>query len=139
MKEAEQLRKAGLRATPTRGRILRALIRAEQPLSAEQLLRHLQTSARKEFDLVTIYRNLAAFTEAGLAGAVDLGTGKTLYEYMGRHRHHHHHVVCRVCETIEHVDVCGIGSQLKKLARMGYTQLSHRLEFFGTCRRCAAG
>lgn len=131
------LKGAGLRATRPRLLILKELRGADQPLSAEQIFRKLHRARRGDFDLVTVYRNLTAFCESGLAAAVDVGIGRTLYEFTGDHKHHHHHVVCRQCHTIEHISVCGIDTQVRQLMRMGYRELTHRLEFFGVCRDCA--
>jgi Fe2+ or Zn2+ uptake regulation protein len=91
---------------------------------------------KKQYDIVTIYRNMSAFVSAGLVGDVDLGTGKVLYEFKGEDGGHHHHVICESCLKIEPLDVCGLEPHIKMLQKMGYKRLSHRLQFSGLCKAC---
>lgn len=136
------LRDKKLRSTPIRRRILEALALSEQPQSAEELYTQLQKKAPRSerLDLVTLYRNLSAFTETGLAISIDLGMGKIFYEFAGDgadHNHHHHHIVCFKCRKIEHLHVCGLEAHFKMLETMGYSKLEHKLEFSGLCKACS--
>lgn len=134
---SELLKDRGLRSTAARIELLLLLKKSSQPLSAESICEGLQAKKVKA-DNVTVYRNLKSFESAGIVLAVDLGTGRCLYEYCpNRLHHHHHHVRCERCERIEHIDVCGLEAHLKMLEAMGYQGLKHRLEFTGICRNCA--
>ena len=136
-KVTDLLRANGLRATPIRKAILERLARSEQPLSIEDLFYLMSRSGRKQgLDLATLYRNVKSFEEAGLITAIDLGIGRSFYEFKGNHTNHHHHVICNGCQKIEHLEVCGIEPHLKMLEKMGYKHLSHKLEFSGLCKAC---
>jgi Fe2+ or Zn2+ uptake regulation protein len=92
-------------------------------------------------DLVTVYRTLTTLTELGVLNRVDLDDGVVRYELTDPKGQHHHHFVCRSCQKIESLDACAstgpIQSQERRLAKKGYTFLSHRLEFFGLCPKCS--
>lgn len=132
------LRGKNLRVTPIRLAILERLARSEQPLSIEELFSIASQSGRKRgFDLATLYRNVKAFEEAGLVSSIDLGTGRSFYEFKSEESHHHHHVICEGCQKIEHLEVCGLELHLKMLEKMGYKRLRHKLEFSGVCKACS--
>jgi Fur family ferric uptake transcriptional regulator len=63
-----------------------------------------------------------------------LGDGITRYELKGEH--HHHHVVCKRCKLVKPIDKCGITVIESWVKKMGYTDVAHRLEFFGICPHC---
>jgi Fe2+ or Zn2+ uptake regulation protein len=131
------LRAKKLRVTPIRRAILERLAQSEQPLSIEDIFSFVGRPGRRlGFDLATLYRNMKSFEEAGLVSVIDLGTGRSFYEFKGNHSHHHHHVICNGCQRIEHLEVCGIETHLKMLEKMGYKHLSHKLEFSGLCKAC---
>jgi Fur family ferric uptake transcriptional regulator len=66
-----------------------------------------------------------------------LPTGEQLYRRCGRE--HHHHLVCRGCGTTVEVEGPAVERWADKLAAdHGFTDVSHTVEIFGTCPRCAA-
>lgn len=141
---SELLRGSGLRSTPLRRALLRVLMAADQPRSIEDLQRELarvvrsgQTQKKASIDVVTLYRNVKSFEDAGLVLKVEIGTGRSLYEFAGRPSKHRHHVICVDCEKIEYLDVCGLEPHLKILEGRGYRQLRHRLQFSGVCADCS--
>ena len=131
----DALRHHGLRVTTARRQVVQALLDAGCPLSIESL--HVRLGA-DSFDLVTLYRNLDAFVEAGVAQVVRDESGKALYEIIGGPRDHHHHVICRGCGKIDCLDECdGDVVRFENAARgLGYADLSHRLEIYGLCHDC---
>lgn len=133
------LHEKDLRSTPTRLAILECLQKSDQPISVDGIFESLKKSKiRKNFDLVTLYRSVKTFEDAGVVMAVNLGFGKILYEYVkDEYSHHHHHIVCESCKKIEHLEVCGLDVHFKMLEGMGYRRLKHNLEFFGICSACA--
>jgi Fur family ferric uptake transcriptional regulator len=51
----------------------------------------------------------------------------------------HHHLVCRSCGGTVEVLGPAVESWADRIAaEQGYTDVSHTLEIFGTCPRCAA-
>lgn len=129
----QAMRKAKLRITEPRKALLKELIAAAHPIAAEELHAVLGV---KDFDLVTVYRNLEAFAKIGVVHKFMTESGKALYELMDDHGHHHHHILCRRCHQAECLDVCKL-DQLEKLAeQLGYTDVTHVLELYGVCAKC---
>jgi Fur family ferric uptake transcriptional regulator len=129
----EQLHARGLRVTEPRKAMLSILTKEHGPFSAEEL--HHQLKGRG-CDVVTVYRSLQAMEEIGVLRRCDFGDGTYRYE-INHGEHHHHHIVCRSCRSVEVLDQCVVG-KLERIARdMGYADLSHTLEIFGTCPKCA--
>ena len=87
--------------------------------------------------LTTVYRTLQALAEAGEVDVMRPPSGEHLYRRCGRG--HHHHLVCRVCGAAVEVDGPAVERWADRIATdHGYTDVSHTLEIFGTCRSCAA-
>ena len=128
----DSLKKERLRITEPRKALLQLLDGAPKPLSAEELHEAL---GAEEFDLVTIYRNLDAFENAGIVNRIPTESGKSLYE-LNAEQHHYHHIICRKCHRTEKLDTCEI-EKLEKLASdLGYSELTHVLELYGVCETC---
>lgn len=133
MKEA--LKATGLRKTAHRLALLGTLATATGPKTAEEL--HARMEA---IDLVTVYRNLQSLTSAGLVREVRFKDAALRYELADEHAHHHH-VVCKECGTVDELEDCGAEALEKKalIASKRFASIDeHSLEFFGTCRACAA-
>lgn len=80
---------------------------------------------------------MSKFVELGILSTVDFNDGIQRYEYSLENDHHHHHVVCIHCKKVEQITDCNVKAQNKLIDKMGYTQVSHKLEFFGVCRACS--
>lgn len=129
----EELHTHGMRVTEPRKAMLGILTREHGPFSAEELHHKLKG---KGCDVVTVYRSLQAMEEIGVVRRCDFGDGTYRYE-INHGEHHHHHIVCRVCRSVEVLDRCDV-SKLERLAReKGYDNISHTLEIFGVCPKCA--
>jgi len=130
------LKENDLKVTEIRVLLLTLLHAGRHPHSAEDLFELVKKAkSRKTVDLVTIYRNLKSFLEAGLISATELGTGRKLYEWLDQ-SHHHHHVICKSCERVDVLEICGLEKHFRNIRKLGYSGVAHRLEFFGTCQRC---
>ena len=127
-----RLKSAGLRITQPRIAILEALSRRASPASIEQLHKELTNDS---CDLVTVYRCLAVFEELGLVRRCFFHNGTSLYE-MSLDPPSHHHVVCKVCGKVERLDISLADDVERMLRDRGYDQVTHMLEFFGTCPDC---
>ncbi|MGE9295233.1 MAG: Fur family transcriptional regulator [Puniceicoccales bacterium] len=129
----DALREHGMRITAARKRLAETLRGAGSPLSIEAI--H-QLLGPKTFDLVTLYRNLAAFEEADVLQVVRDESGKALYELVDSGHGHHHHVICRSCGKIDCLNECDIGRFERAAASLGYQKISHRVELYGVCADC---
>lgn len=131
MSHEQLLRSNGLRATPQRIALLRALHRAHKPQTAEEL--HAKTDA----DLVTIYRNLQSLVKARVVQEARFKDASVRYELS---HGHHHHIVCTSCGTIEELESCNtspLDRQTLEVSKKFSRINEHSLEFFGICRSCA--
>ena len=126
------LREHNLRVTNNRLAVLDFLMQTAAPLSAEDI--HQKFS--KSINLVTIYRMLRQFVEAGILYQADFRDGKSYYEYQGAN--HHHHITCTRCGSHEPIDICVKQSAERAMKNSGSfaTIKSHTLEFFGVCHDC---
>ncbi|MDR2844968.1 MAG: transcriptional repressor [Puniceicoccales bacterium] len=130
-----RLHKTGLRVTTPRKAMLRALTAASGPVSIETLHQSLLPGVA---DLVTVYRSVLAFLEAGIVQRHPLENGKSLYCLTDARPHsHHHHIICRQCGRMDEIDGC-VAEKFETLARNhGYTQISHVFEIYGVCEKCS--
>ena len=130
----ERLGERGLRRTPQRVAVLRALEADTHARSAADI--HLR--ARKlcpEVGLSTVYRTLWSFSQAGLVDVIGHHEGEATYRLCGER--HHHHLVCGVCRQVVELGDCGLGELQEAIARdHGYVVDGHELSFYGTCAAC---
>jgi Fur family ferric uptake transcriptional regulator len=137
-----RLKSAGLRVTGPRRAILTALIERAGPLSIGELHDDI---GRSRCDLVTLYRCLAAFAEIGLVRRTFFPDRTGRYE-MELGQPENYRVVCPRTRRISPLDGAA-GAELARAVRAaeeglkarGYTDVSHRVEFFGTAPAGDAG
>lgn len=130
----ETLQEAGFKITPLRILLLQVLSDATKPLPVSALIRK---TKKLGADTATIYRALSAFAEKGLVKSLSLEKDKTSYE-LALSKGHMHHVVCDSCGAIESIPLCMRNIHASAAAKSKQFKLikDHRLEFFGTCRKC---
>ncbi len=98
--EAIDLKKAGLKATLPRIRILQILEESNEPhMSAEDVYKTL-LEAGEEVGLATVYRVLTQFEAAGLVIRHNFDSGHSVFE-IDRGVHHDHMVCTQTGEVIE--------------------------------------
>lgn len=131
----DDLRKAGLKVTLPRMKILHILERAhEHHLSAEDVYRRLLES-EEDVGLATVYRVLTQFEAAGLVVSHDFGGGHSVFEL--NQGEHHDHLVCVRCGQVkEFVDNVIEAQQCNIALQEGYKITDHCLTIFGMCPAC---
>lgn len=129
---ARILHDKGLKSTPVRKAILKILTDAKRPISCEEIFDRLKGG----HDLATVYRSVNTFSDKGLVTRTDLGGERSCYE-LGIGHHHRHHVICTQCHTITPIEMCGLDHHMKAVKNLGFTEVRHRLEFYGRCKRCS--
>lgn len=98
--EAIDLKKAGLKATLPRIRILEILEDSEEPhMSAEDVYKTL-LEAGEEVGLATVYRVLTQFESAGLVIRHNFDSGHSVFE-LDRGEHHDHMVCMESGKVVE--------------------------------------
>lgn len=129
------LKKAGLKVTLPRLKILQILENApEHHLSAEDVYRILLESS-EDIGLATVYRVLTQFEEAGLVKRHNFEGGHSVFEL--DHGRHHDHLVCIKCGKVEEfVDTIIEERQQEIAKRAGYAITDHSLNIYGTCPTC---
>jgi Fur family ferric uptake transcriptional regulator len=127
------LRQRGLRITKPRVTLLEELLRNPRPASTEEIHHAVRKTG---CDLVTVYRCLAVFEEAGLVHR-SFRHGGTVLFHIATGSSARYHVSCRKCGASEPVEYFPAEGVERMLAARGYTGVSHVLEFFGVCPACA--
>jgi Fur family ferric uptake transcriptional regulator len=98
--EAKDLKKAGLKATLPRIRILQILEESDQKhLSADDVYKVL-LEGDEDVGLATVYRVLTQFEAAGLVIRHHFDTGHSVFE-VNRGRHHDHMICLKTGKVIE--------------------------------------
>ena len=130
--ENQDLRKAGLKVTLPRMKILEILEESsQQHLSAEDIYRVLLDSD-EEIGLATIYRVLTQFEGAGLVMRHHFEGGQAVFE-LDRGKHHDH-LICIKCGKIVEFVNSSIEEQQTKIAEeAGFKITDHSLIIYGEC------
>jgi len=124
-----ELKKAGLKVTLPRLRILELLEGGDRThLSAEEIYRRL-IEAGEEVGLATVYRVLTQFEQAGICIRHNFEEGHAVYELTPSD--HHDHMVCLdTGDVIEFTDDI-IEERQKKLAKeKGYEIIDHSMVLY---------
>lgn len=132
--ETQELKKAGLKATLPRIRILQVLENSEdRHLSAEDVYKALIDNG-EDVGLATIYRVLTQFETAGLVHRHNFEGGHSVFELTAGS--HHDHIVCVECGKIEEFVDQVIEEHQRQIAdRRGFKLADHSLILYGECKR----
>lgn len=129
------LKKAGLKVTNPRRKILEIMEKAaDHHMSAEDVYRLLLESG-EEIGLATVYRVLTQFEEAGLVQRHYFESGQSVFEL--DHGTHHDHLVCVKCGRVEEFVDNMIEKRQQEIAeRAGFSITDHSLNIYGVCKDC---
>jgi Fe2+ or Zn2+ uptake regulation protein len=132
---ADALHREGMRVTPQRLVIARALRRLDRHASVDEVA----STVVKEFPQVsvpTVYSALELLADLGFARRVTVAPGAVLYD---PHTDDHHHLVCTSCHSVTDVDVhVETDAALESARRQGFTPDRAELVVTGLCRACRA-
>ncbi len=129
--ENQELRKAGLKVTLPRVKILQLLEQAEadnQHFSAEDVYRSLMDSG-EDVGLATVYRVLTQFEQAGMVLRHNFEGGSSVFE-LAKGEHHDHIVCMETGEVIEFYDDIIEERQHKLVEERGYELVDHSLVLY---------
>lgn len=131
----QELKKAGLKATLPRIKILEILENTEmRHLSAEDVYKALLESG-EDVGLATVYRVLTQFESAGLVFRHNFEGGHSVFEL--NEGHHHDHILCIKCGRVdEFVDDVIEVRQRAIAKKFGYVMTDHSLTIQGVCPEC---
>uniref|UniRef100_A0A486XIN6 Ferric uptake regulation protein n=1 Tax=Rheinheimera sp. BAL341 TaxID=1708203 RepID=A0A486XIN6_9GAMM len=128
-----ELRKAGLKVTLPRVKILEILQDPKnQHISAEDVYK-LLLEIGEDIGLATVYRVLNQFDDAGILTRHHFEGGKSVFELTGGS--HHDHLVCLKCgKVIEFEDEIIEAKQLEIAEKNGIKLTHHSLYLYGECK-----
>lgn len=133
--EDQELKKAGLKVTMPRVKILKILENAQhRHLSAEEVYKIILESG-EDVGLATVYRVLTQFETAGLVKRHNFEGGHSVFEF--DQGGHHDHMVCVKCGRVEEFTDEIIEQHQKDIAeRAQFKMTDHNLTIYGICKNC---
>jgi len=129
--ENQELRKAGLKVTLPRVKILQILEASTGPaqhMSAEDVYRAL-LDANEDVGLATVYRVLTQFETAGMVTRHNFETGHSVFE-LARGDHHDHMVCMDSGDVIEFLDPVIEQRQRELAEEHGFELVDHSLVLY---------
>ena len=132
MKNIDELKSTGLKATLPRLKILEIFQTGEQRhMTAEDVFRVL-LEERSDIGLATVYRVLTQFEQAGILLRSNFESGKAVYEL--NEGQHHDHFVCTSCGKVEEFYDAEIEKRQSAIAKSrGFTLADHALSLYAHC------
>jgi Fur family transcriptional regulator, ferric uptake regulator len=132
--ENQDIRKAGLKVTLPRVKILEILENSdERHVSAEDVYKQL-LAKDEEIGLATVYRVLTQFEAAGLVERHQFDGGHSVFEL--NRGSHHDHIVCIQCGKVEEfIDETIEKCQHQIAEKKGFSITDHSLVIYGDCQR----
>ncbi|MDV3240033.1 MAG: ferric iron uptake transcriptional regulator [Gammaproteobacteria bacterium] len=134
--ESHDLRKAGLKVTLPRMKILEILESntTSRHMSAEDVYKAL-LEVGEDIGLATVYRVLTQFESAGLVTRHHFEGGHSVFEL--NEGTHHDHIVCVKCGRVdEFIDELIEQRQREIAKKAGYEITDHSLYIYGICAAC---
>jgi Fur family ferric uptake transcriptional regulator len=129
MQQRKELRKAGLKITLPRLKILEILERSEmRHLSAEDIYKEL-LQAGEDIGLATVYRVLAQFDAGGLVTRHNFEGGHSVFE-LDEGKHHDHMVCVSTGDVIEFISADIERLQHEIAEKHGYRLIDHSLVLY---------
>ena len=129
----QQLKKAGLKVTSPRVKILEILKNPDnQHISAEDVYKIL-LEKNEEIGLATVYRVLNQFDDAGIVTRHHFEGGRSVFELSAKD--HHDHLVCLTCGHVFEFEDDVIEDRQLQVAEANTIKLTnHSLYLYGECK-----
>ena len=135
--ESSDLRKAGLKVTLPRMKILDILEGSDARHHSAEDVYKILLGTGEDIGLATVYRVLTQFESAGLVKRHHFEGGHSVFEL--NQGDHHDHILCVKCGRVdEFVDEIIEQHQKDIAARLGYELTDHCLYMYGVCPECKA-
>lgn len=138
MKQSEiiqHIKDKGFKITPQRRAIIDALLLADRPPTAKEVL----DTVRHNFPdvgLDTVYRNLNLLSDIGCVIQINLKNSETSrFEIL---KQHHHHLICLGCGEAVCLGKCMMDKHMDYLRDKGYKIVGHAFEIYGYCPDCCS-
>jgi Fe2+ or Zn2+ uptake regulation protein len=130
-----ELRRAQVRLTPVREKVLRCLANRDIPAALSDL--NADPALAGQFDEATVYRTLVLFVELEVARQIQ-PHGRAAHFLLNTPGECFSFLICRCCGTITRIEHTPELHEMehRAAAAHGYAQVSHELELYGVCPRC---
>lgn len=131
------LQAAGLRCTEGRVAMLEVLLRADNPLTHQEVLRAVEPVG---LNRVSVYRALDAFLKAGIVHRVEVGDRVWRFAVCDCGNvggHCHPHFTCRSCGKVECLNSVTLSPVLEP--EKGYIIEEQEVYWRGLCPECSKG
>ena len=125
------------RRTRQRAAVDEVLDEVDDFVSAQELHQMLRARGSR-VGLATVYRALQTLADHGRVDVLRSDAGEAVYRRCDQ-PDHHHHLVCRSCGAAVEISRPAVEAWAEDVARAhGYVDVTHTVEIFGLCPRCAA-
>lgn len=125
------------RRTRQRAAVDEVLDEVDDFVSAQELHQMLRARGSR-VGLATVYRALQTLADDGRVDVLRSDAGEAVYRRCDQ-LDHHHHLVCRSCGAAVEISRPAVEAWAEDVARAhGYVDVTHTVEIFGLCPRCAA-
>ena len=133
MSEKTDLKRAGLKTTQPRLKILNILENSPIPVSYTHLTLPTNRETGEQIGLATVYRVLTQFESSGLVIRHKFEGGPAVFEL--NDAAHHDHMVCVKCgQVFEFVESEIEQRQHKAASKVGFVIQDHSLYLYGICK-----
>lgn len=134
MKNADELKSSGLKATLPRIKILEVFQKTTvRHMTAEDVFKALLHDG-SDIGLATVYRVLMQFEQAGLLTRSHFESGKSVFEL--NEGQHHDHLVCLTCGRVEEFFDAEIERRQRSVAETrGFELHEHSLALYAVCTK----
>jgi Fur family transcriptional regulator, ferric uptake regulator len=125
------------RRTRQRAAVNEVLDEVDDFVSAQELHQMLRARGSR-VGLATVYRALQTLADDGRVDVLRSDAGEAVYRRCDQ-PDHHHHLACRSCGAAVEISRPAVEAWAEDVARAhGYVDVTHTVEIFGLCPRCAA-
>jgi len=129
------LKERGFKSTRQREIIVTEFLKLKAHITAEDLYRKINKKHRN-IGFTTVYRTLKLLIKSGLATERVFADNLTRYEPLSA-EDHHDHLICLGCGAITEFENPKLEKLQEKIAReFNFHTITHKMEFYGYCRRC---
>ena len=129
-----KIRESNHKLTPQRLAVARVLSVSEGHPTVEAIYEQLKVDF-PTMSLATVYRNVMLIKSLG--EVLELGFPEGGNRYDGNKPYPHPHVICIRCKEIIDPELSSLQDLTREVtAASGFKILTHRMDFFGICRKC---
>ena len=132
---------SGIRLTQRRRQLLETILGQERPVSAYELVEALREDHAARVPVMTVYRVLDLFVEAGIVHKLRSSNSYTACAHLACSHAHDapQFLICEECAAVEELETGkrDIERMTREARESGFHVRDRQLEIYGVCKRCA--